>query len=125
MGRLLILTVLICTTVGCQPRRPNVILSAYKNDFGITEPDQKYAGSVVLTNCGNAELKIETINSGCGCTSVHYSKDTVAPKDTCALNFTYDTTNKIGEQTQYITIIANTDSIVHLFKISTNIEPWD
>lgn len=125
MEKLFILLIIICYTTGCQTRRPNLALSTYKYDFGITEPNQQYEGAVVLLNCGTAELKIEAVNSGCGCTSVYYSKDIIAPNDTCVLNFIYDTTNKIGDQTQYITIIANTDSLVHLFKFSTCVEAWD
>lgn len=125
MKKIFIYLIFTYLAIGCQPIQPNLVLSTYNYDFGITEPNQQYEGAVVLRNCGTAELKIEAVNSGCGCTSVSYSKDIIAPNDTCILNFIYDTTNKIGDQTQYITIIANTDSLVHLFKFSTCVEAWD
>lgn len=123
MKKIINLVAVLCFAFGCrQAKRPQLLLSTYNYDFGVIDSAVQYAGSVTLLNCGNADLLIEKINTGCGCTSVECSENTIAPGETGVLRFTFDTKNKTGEQNQFISIIANTDSLVHILKLTAFVE---
>jgi hypothetical protein len=114
-----LLVFLFLTIVSCYSRKkPELLLSVENYDFGNVKKDSVYKGSVIITNSGNATLFIENTNSGCGCTSVNISKNTILSKDTCLLTFTYNTHNKKEYQENFITLIANTDSLVHILQIN-------
>lgn len=123
MKRTATLIAILCFAFGCrQAQRPQLSLSTYNYDFGVVDSAMQYSGSVTLLNCGNANLQIEKVITGCGCTSAQCSVNTLAPGETGVLRFTYDTKDKTGEQNQFITIIANTDSLVHIFRLSAIVE---
>lgn len=123
MKKLLILVAVLCFAFGCrQARGPQLVLSAYNYDFGVIDSAVQYAGSVTLSNCGDADLLIETVNTGCACTSVQYPTEAISPGKTGVLRFTYDTKGKTGEQNQFVSIITNTDSLVHLLKLTAFVE---
>jgi hypothetical protein len=103
-------------------KKSELTLSVENYDFGNVKRDSIYRGNVIITNTGNAPLIIENINPDCGCTSVNVSKDTILSKDTCLLTFMYKTHNKRGYQENFISIIANTDSLVHILQINANVE---
>ena len=54
--------------------------------------------------------------------SIYEGKEIILPNDTCMLAFLYNTRNKTGKQENYITIIANTDSLVHLLQINAYVD---
>lgn len=99
-------------------KKANLILSIVDYDFGDICSDSIYKGRSTITNSGNIPLIIDKIDSDCGCTSVAISKNVILPQDTCLLTFNYSTYNKIGLQENFICIIANTDSLVHLLQIN-------
>lgn len=103
-------------------KKAQLQMSTQCYDFGSIMMDSIYEGSVIIKNAGNAPLVFESINTGCGCTTVNISKDTVLSKDTCILSFIYDTHNKMGYQENFITIIANTDSLVHMFQVNAYVQ---
>lgn len=102
--------------------KPNLKLSSYVYDLNITNQDSTYKGSAIITNSGKGKLEINRINTGCGCTNAEISKNILAPKDTTLLKFTYDPKGKMGYQEEYIIIEANTDSLVHLLKVTAFID---
>lgn len=121
--QVIIIAIVLYLTCGCrQIQRPQLLLSTYNYDFGVVDSAMVYSGSVTLLNCGSANLQIEQINTGCGCTSAQCTKNTIAPGETGVLRFTFDTKNKTGEQSQFISIIANTDSLVHILKLTAFVE---
>ncbi|MDR0574020.1 MAG: DUF1573 domain-containing protein [Tannerella sp.] len=109
--------------VSCHSKKnPELVLSVENYDFGNVRKDSIYKGNVIITNSGNAPLIIDNINPGCGCTSVSVTKNIIPPKDTCLLNFSYNTHKKKGIQENFITLIANTDSLVHILQINAYVE---
>jgi Protein of unknown function (DUF1573). len=112
----------LCHLCSCVPdKRAMLELSTPSFDFGSIMKDSIYEGNVIITNSGNVSLVIEKINPGCGCTTANLSKEIILPDDTCMLTFSYNTLNKIGKQNNFITIIANTDSLVHILEINADV----
>ena len=105
-----------CSSVS--EKKAKLELSTTSFDFGSIKKDSIYEGNVIITNSGNASLVIEKISPGCGCTTVNLSKEIVLPDDTCMLTFLYNTHNRIGKQDNFITILANTDSLIHILQIN-------
>lgn len=103
-------------------KKAELILSTQCYDFGNIMTDSIYEGSVIITNSGKAPLVIESVHPGCGCTTSNISKDTILSKDSCLLSFQYNTHSKMGYQENYITIIANTDSLVHMLQVKANVQ---
>lgn len=109
----------LCHACSCvSDKKAKLDFSIESFDFGNIQKDSIYEGNVIITNSGNASLVIEKINPGCGCTTVNLSKEIILPDDTCKLTFLFDTKNRTGKQDNFITIIANTDSLVHLLQIN-------
>ena len=103
-------------------KRAKLELSTSSFDFGSIKKDSIYEGNIIIINSGNASLVIEKINPGCGCTTVNLSKEIILPADTCKLTFLFDTKNRTGKQENFITIIANTDSLVHILQINAYVD---
>lgn len=62
---------------------------------------------------------IQDIYPDCGCTDAYPTKSSVLPNDTCLLNFSFNTHHKQGYQSNFIFIVTNTDSIVHLLELKS------
>lgn len=87
-------------------------------DYGELEKDSLFRGSAIIKNAGKSILIIENVSPDCGCTRVILSKMAINPKDTCLMQFSYNTFNKKGQQENFILLTANTDSIVHALQIN-------
>lgn len=66
---------------------------------------------------GNGYSKIEKILADCGCTIAFSSKIVVLPGDTSMMKYSFKSHNKLGSQENYITVLANTDSLVRLLQL--------
>lgn len=121
-NNIILLAMMAMWLVSCNAKGPNLQLSEYTHHFIIKDKNSPYNGTVTISNCGDADLIIENISTGCGCTNAVVDKETIKPKDSALLQFTYNPRGKSGHQEEYIVIQANTDSIVHLLCISTYIE---
>lgn len=67
-------------------------------DFGLMKEAAGPAkGSVRFINRGKVELSVTGARPSCGCTSVDYSEEPVAPGDTAVISFTYDPTGRPGK----------------------------
>jgi hypothetical protein len=104
--------------VSCNPKRPQLELSVYDCNLGVVQKDTVYQGYAIVKNTGNALLAIETISGDCSCTKVTCTKKTICPNDTCLIRFSYRTFGKIGKQENFISIVANTDSMIHVLQIN-------
>lgn len=67
-------------------------------DFGLfKEAGGPRTGSVRFVNEGPGEIAVTHARPSCGCTSVDYPLDPVAPGDTARISFTYDPTGRPGK----------------------------
>lgn len=113
-----ILIIILFVLVACdRHKQSNLEFSTYTYDFGKIQKDSIYQGEVVIKNTGIDTLMIEKILADCGCTTVFTSKMVILPGDTSLMKFSFNSHNKLGYQENYITILANTDSLVHLLQV--------
>lgn len=107
----------------CRTKSPQLELSVYNYNLEEIKKDTVYHGYSIIKNTGNVPLIIRNIDGGCSCTHATCSKKTIYPSDTAMIRFSYRTFRKIGKQENYISIVTNTDSVVHLLKINAFIMP--
>jgi len=58
-------------------------------DWGVIDEDASIEHDFIVKNEGNADLVIENIKTGCGCTKAEISKNTLAPNETASLKVKY------------------------------------
>lgn len=74
-------------------------------DFGLfPEAGGPRSGSVRFVNLGPEEAVVVGARATCGCTSVEYPHDPIAPGDTAAISFTYDPTGRPGRFEKHIRV---------------------
>ena len=61
-------------------------------DFGVVQMGVTAQGNIQLDNSGNTTIKIERVNTSCGCTAI-----TLAPNARLIVPYTIDTTQKLGQ----------------------------
>lgn len=59
-----------------------------------------------FTNTGNADLKIESVKPGCGCTVAEYTKEAIAPGETGFITATYNAAG-VGVFTKTVSVKTN------------------
>lgn len=118
----LLFTAMLLFSCHSSGKKSELMLSAYTYDFGNIDKDTIYHGFSIIRNTGNTPLVIQGINSDCGCTNVSSTKTTIMPNDTSLMSFSFQTFNKAGIQENYISIIANTDSLIHLLQINAYVQ---
>lgn len=81
-------------------------------DFGLMKEEAGPAkGSVSFINRGTEPIAITGARPSCGCTSVDYSEEPVAPGETAVISFTYDPTGRPGKFDKTIRVyIGENDS---------------
>ncbi len=65
--------------------------------------------SYIFTNTGNAPLQILDVTPGCGCTVAEWTKTPVEPGKSGMVKATFNPKGKMGFNTKFITVKANTD----------------
>ena len=75
-------------------------------DYGDVLQYESAVATFEITNIGGADLKIDSIETACGCLDVSMSSDIVKPKRKTTMKVKYNT-NIVGEIKHSITIICN------------------
>jgi len=87
--------------------QPKMVLSQESWDFGEVWHPESPKLTLVLRNEGNADLKINSVESTCGCTIVRAQRESIPPGDATNLHIRFDTKGKQREVES--TIIINTN----------------
>lgn len=124
MKNLCYLTLLFLFITSCKNEvRQNLTFSQYQFNFGKVKEGGCYLGEIMVYNRGLNDLYIRTAKADCKCIRVFLEKEIIAPRDSSILRFTFDSRNKYGVSENLIILEANTDSIVHCFKVLSDVEP--
>ncbi|MBR1625995.1 MAG: DUF1573 domain-containing protein [Bacteroidales bacterium] len=75
-------------------------------DYGDVLQSQRAVATFEITNIGNADLRIDSIEIACGCLDVNVVSNVVKPKRTTIMSVKYNT-NIVGEIRHSVTIICN------------------
>jgi len=76
-------------------------------DLGAMRSGSNAKAEILLTNTGNASLRIIAMETSCGCTLVDWPKEEILPGKSAILKIYFDSRNKTGEQFENISIKAN------------------
>ncbi|MEZ4777109.1 MAG: DUF1573 domain-containing protein [Bacteroidia bacterium] len=75
-------------------------------DMGQVLQGKPVSHTFTFTNTGNADLKIESVKPGCGCTVAEYTKESIAPGETGFITATYNAAG-MGVFTKTISVKTN------------------
>lgn len=79
------------------------------HDFGTVKEGEKVTYAFRFTNNGNADLKLTSVGTSCGCTASEYSTEPIKPGETGKIQISFDSAHRLGMQHKKITIRANTN----------------
>jgi len=85
---------------------PRLVVPIKKIDFGKQPKGKSLARSIVIKNTGKSDLKIESVQPSCGCTTVDYPK-VIAPGKSGSIKLKVDTGQSPGNHTKSVTIKSN------------------
>ena len=86
---------------------PKIVVKPTTYDFGNVKQDSVVATFFVVSNEGNALLKINKVGASCGCTAVISKKDELKPGESTELKVSFDSKDKMGKQNKTIYIESN------------------
>ncbi|WCL81604.1 DUF1573 domain-containing protein [Saprospira sp. CCB-QB6] len=77
-------------------------------DFGTIKEGEKVKHTFKFTNEGEKPLTITNAKGSCGCTVPSYPKEPIAPGESGEIEVEFNSANKKGAQTKFVTLSANT-----------------
>jgi len=86
---------------------PSLKLEKSEHDFGVVGPDTSNKCQYKFSNTGKGVLKIESIQSTCGCTVPELAKKDYAPGESGVIDVTFRTPNSGGTVTKHLYVISN------------------
>lgn len=86
---------------------PKLVLEKPELDLGTVHEHTNTDGVIKFTNKGDAELKITTLKSTCGCTVPELGQKTYAPGESGEINVIFKPRGKSGKVEQTVTITSN------------------
>ena len=86
---------------------PSIKLEKSEHDFGVVGPDTSNKCQFKFSNVGKSVLKIESIQSTCGCTVPELTKRDYAPGESGVIDVTFRTPNSRGIITKHLHVISN------------------
>lgn len=103
---------LLIMAIGAISASAEIVWLEKSYDFGLMkEADGPKSGSVRFVNSGPEPIAVVGARPSCGCTSVDFSDEPVAPGDTAVISFTYDPYGRPGKFDKSIRVyIGENDS---------------
>ena len=86
---------------------PQAFLSESVYDFGVVSEGARVSHSFELVNRGEADLRIDRVVPGCGCTVVKTPPKAIAPGNSTALEVEFDTSGFSGEKVKSVRVHTN------------------
>lgn len=76
-------------------------------DFGKVKAGEKVSAAFTITNAGDAELRIESVKSSCGCTIAQAGKQALAPGESTNIEAVFTSTGFSGQVSKTVTVASN------------------
>ena len=86
---------------------PRLVVLEPEYNFGKINSNKLVEHDFILRNAGTSILKIENIQTTCGCTTAEMVKDEIALNEEVPIHVMFDTKGRQGPQTQSVTIASN------------------
>lgn len=84
------------------------------HDFGVLESGEIVVFTFVLTNVGENDLLIKSVDTDCGCIHIKYPKKAVSTGETALIEVGFNSAGLFGKQFKSIEIDANFKEPKHL-----------
>lgn len=95
---------------------PNIEFDNKRFNYGELDESMKFATHRFnFTNTGDAPLRINKVESSCGCTTPSWSFDSIPPGGKGFVDAKYETTNHLGQFHKVITVYTNIPSSPFLY----------
>lgn len=101
-------------------KAPKMVIATPEHDFGKVKEGEQVTFTFSVKNTGTAELVINNVSPGCGCTASDFSKS-VAPGAEGKITLSVNTTGMNGKQSRYADVITN-DKTQPNFKLWVHVE---
>ena len=89
-------------------RSPKIVFKEDIHDFGSVPRGPELQYNFKFTNKGSAILKIERVQTSCGCTGATIGEQTEFKKNECGeIKITFNTQGRSGHQEKIITVFSN------------------
>jgi hypothetical protein len=93
---------------------PKITVEQLIHDFGKVGPGTKNICEFKFSNTGNALLKIEEIQTTCGCTVAELDKKEYAPGESGALKITFKVGKEAGQTSKRLFVKSNDKAVPKL-----------
>lgn len=87
--------------------RPKAQFTETRYDFGVLPQGSTTTHTFSLKNTGNKPLKIESVETTCGCTVATPTNTLIAPGEVGQIQVTFDSKGKAGEISRQVRIRTN------------------
>ena len=77
----------------------------------------------IVKNTGTGDLIISKVSASCGCTDLVYPSDIIEVGESQIIKVTFDSKDRIGQQTKNITVVSNATPNIKILTIQGNISP--
>ncbi len=92
-----------------------------KFDFGNVKEGEKVTHKFKFKNVGDKPLIISDAKGSCGCTVPDYPKNPIPPGESGEIKVEFNSKDKPGKQTKYVTLNANTEPSETRLTINANV----
>lgn len=105
--------------------RPTLAFADTAMTFGIVSEGHVVSHTFSFVNEGPGDALIADVSTSCGCTVPKtWPRSPIAPGETGAVEVSFDTHDKTGEQDKVITVVANTEpGVIRLHLQGTVLSP--
>jgi len=116
------LIVAVCTAVSAVESAPDIHFDELEHDFGKINQDEKHTHVFKFRNMGDATLKIEKVNTSCGCTVTSVSRNEIPPKEKGEIEVQFSSGSFEDEVTKTVYVYSNDpDEAITNLKIKATI----
>jgi hypothetical protein len=84
------------------------------HNFGQLKAGEIVLHTFVLTNTGNSDFIIESLETDCGCVTTHFNKQAVKPGENALIEVEFNTAGLVGREYKTIEVVGNSKELKHL-----------
>ncbi|WP_319480377.1 DUF1573 domain-containing protein [uncultured Draconibacterium sp.] len=84
------------------------------HNFGQLKAGEIVLHTFVLTNTGDTDLVIESLETDCGCVEAHFNDQPVKPGETTLIEVEFNTAGLVGREYKTIEVLGNSKELKHL-----------
>ncbi|WP_297100250.1 DUF1573 domain-containing protein [uncultured Draconibacterium sp.] len=84
------------------------------HNFGQLKAGEIVLHTFVLTNTGDSDFIIESLETDCGCVTTHFNEQPVKPGETTLIEVEFNTAGLVGREYKTIEVLGNSKELKHL-----------